>query len=152
MAADTACSDDYQFLTKVSKIVRLASGGLFGSSGDGDVRDAVELVTKIKTPAGLPTRKQLLTLELDFSGILVLPKGRIFHVYADEPDDHTKRWSAGVYEISEDFFAVGSGATHAIAAMEAGKSAKDAVHIACRRDLYTRAPVHVMALVPKKPA
>jgi hypothetical protein len=41
---------------------RLKSGGLLGSAGDDDDRALIELVTKVKTPAGLPTRKQFLEL------------------------------------------------------------------------------------------
>lgn len=49
-------------------------------------------------------------------------------------------------EISEDFYAIGSGAALAMGAMEHGASAAEAVAIACRRDPYCREPVTVLTL------
>lgn len=149
MASDSACSDERQFLSKVVKIVRLQSGGLFGAAGDADVRAVVDLLTKVKMPRNLPAKKQIEELETDFSAILVLPKGRVFHVYCDYIDEGNGRWSGGLFEV-DGYYAVGSGAAHAMAALEAGKSAKDAVSVACRRDFFSRPPIHVQSLVQPK--
>lgn len=148
LAADSACSDEWQFLARVVKLVRLQSGGLFGSAGDADVRSVVNLITKIKTAAGLPTKKEIEALETDFSAILVLPKGRVFHVYCDYLDIGNGRWSGGLFEV-DGHYAVGSGAAHALAALDAGKSARDAVANACRRDFFSRPPIHTMSLAIK---
>ena len=45
---------------------------------------------------------------------------------------------------SEPYAAIGSGAKFAIAAMDCGKSAKDAVKIARRRDSYTGGHIHTI--------
>lgn len=147
MAADSACSDDWQFLTRAVKIVRLQSGGLFGSAGDADTRAVVELVTRIKSAAGLPTKKQIETLETDFSAILVLPKGSVYNIYLDYIDQGNGRWSGGLIPV-DGFYAVGSGAVFAMAALRAGHSAKDAVAISCHSDFFTRMPVHSQTLAP----
>ena len=48
--------------------------------------------------------------------------------------------------IEQDFFAVGTGAGYAIAAMHLGKSPQEAVEIAALFDPNTRGPVHVLKL------
>lgn len=40
-------------------------------------------------------------------------------------------------EVPEPYYAIGSGAPHAITAMDCGKSARQAVQMAARRDIYT---------------
>ena len=48
------------------------------------------------------------------------------------------------------YAAVGSGADYALSAMDAGANARDAVAIACRRNIYCRPPIHVLQLLPDK--
>ena len=74
MACDSAWSDNSTLITRRNKIVRLKSGGLIGSAGDDDSRAVEALFDRVKTPAGLPTRKELLELVIDYVGIVVLPK------------------------------------------------------------------------------
>lgn len=150
MACDSAYSDSDTLLTRRSKITRLKSGGLLGSSGEDDDRAVVELFDKVKTPSGFPSRKQLIDLQVDYGGILVLPSGRIFSVGVDEPDKDQTHWSGGIFEVAEDYYAVGGGREHALTAMECGKSAKDAVHMAIRRSMTSRPPVHVVPLIKPK--
>jgi hypothetical protein len=154
MACDSAWSDNSTLITRRNKIVRLKSGGLIGSAGDDDSRAVEALFDRVKTPAGLPTRKELLELVIDYVGIVVLPKGRIYHVAINEPSDHQTHWTGGLFEIGESFHAVGSGSVHAITAMECGKTARDAVHAAINRDMHCRAPVYtfVLAALDKPPA
>jgi len=148
MACDSAwSSEDGTLITRRNKIVRLKSGGLIGSAGDDDSRAVEALFEKVRTPAGLPTRKQLLELQIDYVGIVVLPKGRIYHVTIDPPPGDHEYWSGGLFEIGESYHAVGSGAVHAITAMECGKSARDAVNLAIRRDNNCRPPVHSFSLL-----
>jgi len=146
MACDSAWSNGSTLITRRNKIVRLKSGGLLGSAGDDDSRAVEDLFDRVKTPSGLPSRKQLLELVIDYGGILVLPKGRIYNISIDEPAEHQVHWTGGLFEIGESFHAVGSGSVHAITAMECGKSARDAVNYAIRRDIYCRAPVHTFLL------
>jgi hypothetical protein len=148
MSCDSAWFAGDLLVTRKNKITRLPSGGLLGSAGDDDCRAVEELVGKVKTPAGLPTRKQLLDLQLDYLGILVLPKGRIFHIGIDEPASHQTHWTAGLFEISESFHAIGIGAELAISAMECGKSAREAVNITCRRSMACRPPIYTISLTP----
>jgi len=146
MACDSAWSDDLTLITRRSKITRLKSGGLLGSAGDDDDRALIELFDKVKTPSGFPSRKQLIDLAMDYAGILVLPSGRLFHVGIDAPEKNGV-WAAGIFEYGEDYASVGSGKYHAMTAMECGKNARDACHMAIRRDLRCRPPVHVVPLV-----
>lgn len=146
MACDSAWSDESLVLTWRTKIIRLASGGLLGEAGDCDSRSVVTLFDKVTTPARLPSRKELLDLAMEYSAILVLPKGKIFHVVMERDGAH---WAGGLYEIGEQFFSVGAGYAHAFTAMECGKTARDAVVQACRRNLHSHLPVHVMRLTDK---
>jgi hypothetical protein len=152
MAADSACSDDNQILSlRIQKIHRLKSGGLFGQAGDDDNRQLIDLLNDVKTPSKLPSREAITKTFLDFSAILILPKGKVYHVFLHEPDPDqaNSRWDGGLYEVSDGYFAVGSGAVSALSAMDAGASARDAVLIACKRDFYTRSPVHTVPLLVK---
>lgn len=149
MAADSACSDEDKTLSfRTQKIYRLKSGGLLGAAGDADCRQLIDLLEDIKSPSKLPSRPDIIKLFLDFDAILVLPKGKVFNVFLDapDPDQANGRWDGGLYEIPDSYFAVGSGGTLALAAMDAGASARDAVLVACKRDFHTRPPVHVVPL------
>jgi hypothetical protein len=155
MACDSCYAEDEMVITKKTKITRLVSGALFGQAGDSDARHVETLFAHVKTPRGLPTRKQILELQIDFHGLLVLPKGRVYFITISPPDKEKshEHWFGGIDEISEGLFAIGSGSAYAITAMECGKSAKDAVAFACRRDLNSRPPIHVVPLKkPPKPA
>lgn len=148
MACDSAWSEDQYLVTRVTKIVRLPSGALLGEAGDDDSRAFRELLARVKTPAGLPSRRQLLELQMDYCAILVLPKGRIFHIHVDEPTGKISHWTGGLFEIGESYYAVGSGREHGITALECGRSARDAVYAAIRRNNQCRAPVHTLDLTP----
>jgi hypothetical protein len=52
----------------------------------------------------------------------------------------------GLWEINGPFAAVGSGGDAALVAMDCGKSARDAVRVACKYDPNSRPPVHLVAL------
>jgi len=152
IACDSAWQDDQVVLTYRSKIMRLPSGALLGAAGDDDTRAIEDLLAKVKTPSGLPSRRQLLDLVIDYTGLLVLPSGRIFQVEITEPDEDGKNnhWTGGIMEIGENYYAVGSGREHAFTAMECGKSAREAVNFAIRRNNMCRPPVHSLSLVVEK--
>lgn len=150
MAADSAASDDWQILTtRCVKIYRLGSGGLFGGAGDADIRSILKIFNDVKTPKGLPSKKEIIEEKTDFDGLLVLPKGKVFHVWCNEPTGDLEIWHAGVMPIDDGHYAIGSGAIFAMPALDAGVSARDAVLVACKRDFFTRPPVHVIALRAK---
>lgn len=43
----------------------------------------------------------------------------------------------GVFKITSEYYAIGSGMDFALAAMDTGASAREAVEIACQRDVYS---------------
>lgn len=151
MAADSKCSDEWgAFSTRCRKIARLGSGALLGQAGDADGRDVIRLLDGCKTEKSLPSRKALADTHCEFAGILVLPRGSIWYIditcidYGPEVE-----WSGSVMEVHEAFAAVGSGYQFAIGAMASGRSAAQAVAIACRYDIKSGPPVHAVALKPE---
>lgn len=148
MACDSCWTGDEMHEVSQNKIVRLSSGALLGGSGDNDSREIYTLLDKVRTAKHLPTRTQLAVLRASFSGLLVLPNGSIFKISADfgekESDSDYGIWPVGRRGIA----AAGTGCHFAIGAMVAGKSAAEAVAIACSWDINSRLPVHVMELKP----
>lgn len=151
MACDSCWTYGGTVDTLATKINRLSSGALFGQAGQNDGRGLVALLDKVKTPGQLPSYEALMALRADVLGLLVLPKGRIFKVsttivapenWDAEMDDY------GLWEITGPFSAIGSGGDMALVAMECGKSAREAVRIACKFDPNSRGPVHVVDLKP----
>lgn len=152
MACDSCWSDNGTVSTLQTKMRRLSSGAILGSAGACDSRDVEALLDKIKTPVHLPTAEALSRMRLDYAGLIVFPRGpRIFKIVCTgiEPTnwDGERDHEYGLWEIAFPFAAIGSGTKLAIGALSAGKSAKDAVAIACRWDLYCKLPVHVLPLV-----
>lgn len=104
--------------------------------GQGKQRRTVILATAGETYPGMtfvewfgsgkPKPDVLLNSESDFD-ILILDRGRIYVA-----DRHCQP-----VQILEPFYAIGSGAKAALAAMHCGKSAREAVKIAARIDPYT---------------
>lgn len=133
--------------TSENKIVRLSAGGLLGQAGDNDSRSVVALFDHIKNEKNLPTKQELAATQTDFAGILVLPNGKVFLIditrVSDEHDYYSGQlWPAGRRGIA----AVGSGGHIALGAMAAGKTAREAVAIACDFDINSRLPVHEVEL------
>lgn len=153
MACDSCytCSDTVDTLT--TKIRRLKSGALLGGAGDNDSRDLETMLEKVRTPGQLPSRAALIDLRLSFLGVLVLPKGGIYKIGAtmvsQEHWDASFNEDIGIWEVNARYAAAGSGADFALAAMEAGKSARDAVRIACKFDINSRPPIHSLTLDTK---
>lgn len=154
MACDSCWSYGDTQVASLIKIKRLSSGALLGQAGDNDARAMEILLDKIKDPKKLPTREELAKTLTDFVGLLALPKGGVF-VVASSPVDQagwpTADGDVGVWPATSmgGYAAVGSGADFALSAMDAGATAREAVVIACRRNLACRAPVHVIKLLPK---
>jgi len=133
--------------TLCTKIVRLSSGALLGSAGGNDSRTIERLLDRVKTPAAVPSYEELAAIRQDFIGLLVLPKGQIYKIAATAAQpDKCDECDLGAWQIHGLFAAAGSGADLALGAMAAGKSAKEAVAIACRYDVNSRPPVHATAL------
>lgn len=144
MACDSCWASGGTQTTSASKINRLTSGALLGSAGDGDIRSFIALVDKIKTPDKLPSRAELAALRIDLVAVMAFPRGQVFMVeIGPSTGEH---FDAQVWPANRGLAAAGSGADLALGAMAAGKSAKDAVAIACRFDINSRLPVHVVKL------
>jgi ATP-dependent protease HslVU (ClpYQ), peptidase subunit len=148
MAADSRCTDECgSFFTKTRKIDRLASGALLGKAGDTDAREVVALLSRA-TYRKLPSRRELAETRTEFNGILAFPNGRVFYVGIEKAGDGDASWTGEVIEVEERMCAVGSGYQFALGAMAGGKTAKQAVEIACRYDSYSQAPVRIVPLKP----
>ena len=89
--------------------------------------------------SGKPVPEIFLHIDADFTCLVLTPKGLF------EYDTFCRG-----EEIEEDFYAIGSGAMAALAAMHCGKSALDAVRIAARVDTYTGGRVVSESLAPRK--
>jgi len=135
--------------TSLIKVRRLASGALLGGAGDNDDRSVVTLLDKVKTFEKLPSKADLAATRCCFVGLLVLPRGKVVMIDIEPIEGYT-HFDAQVWEANRGIAAIGSGSRYALGAMAAGKSAKDAVAIACRFDINSRPPVHTMALQPKR--
>ena len=90
--------------------------------------------------SGKPVPEMLRDLGGDFTCLILTPKGLFEADVYCRPD-----------QILEPFYAVGSGAKEALAAMHCGKSARDAVAIAARIDPYTGGRITSMTLEPRQP-
>jgi hypothetical protein len=152
MACDSCWTYGGTVDTLTTKIVRLSGGGLLGMAGQNDGRAVQALFDKVKTPGQMPSYEAIMTLRADCLGMLVLPKGRVYKIsttiispenWDGEMDDF------GLWEISGPFAAIGSGGDMALVAMDCGKSARDAVRVACKYDPNSRPPVHVVDLALK---
>lgn len=142
MACDSCWATDDVVDTLANKITRLSGGALYAGAGQADDRALVVMLDKVKTPTQLPTYEALMALRMNIGALLVLPKGRVYKIATSLVATD----GCGLYEISGPFAAIGSGWTIATVAMECGKSARDAVRIACKYDLNSRPPVHVVDL------
>jgi len=134
------------------KIKRLSSGALLGGAGENDSREMERLLDKIKHPDKLPTRQELIMLKLDYTGLIVFPRGGCWMIstgktdeagYADDEDEDMGVWPAATIG---GYAACGSAQDLALAAMDAGATARQAVEIACKRNIHCRPPVHVRKL------
>jgi len=144
IACDSCWAVDGMVDTLSKKIKRLKYGVLLGGAGDGDARFFDKLLS-VKRPEDLPTYEQLQTLRIESMHLLIFPDKRIFKIATNFSIED----GAGVWEVEGTFTAIGAGASFAIGAMEAGATARQAVVIACRRDINSRLPVHTLSL-PKK--
>lgn len=148
MACDSCWASNSVQTTSLTKIQRLSSSALIGTAGDGDVRAVLALLDKIKSPDKLPTRFDLAATRCDFDAILVFLTGQVWHISIGRVGKGD--YEGQVWPANRGIAAVGSGSELAIGAMAAGKSARDAVNIACKFDINSRRPVHVVALAERK--
>lgn len=138
---------------KGKKIYRTKAGGLVGCSGQCDARAIVKLLNNVKNGHQMPAAKQVAETKVESeNGILVvLPNGEVWclvNVY--DTDGHI--WAADVCRITgfNGAAVAGCGGTIALAAMQSGKSAKEAVALACEMNAFCGPPIYVERLHPPK--
>jgi hypothetical protein len=152
MACDSCWASNGTQTVSMIKIKRLSSGALFGTAGDNDSREMEKLLDKIKNPDKLPTRQELIALKLSFEGLIAFPRGGVWMIATDKVNDagypEDDESDMGVWPATTigGYAACGSGADFALSAMDAGATAKQAVEIACKRNIHCRLPVHVRTL------
>jgi len=147
IASDSQVTSGETIYSRMPKIHRLSSGGLMGFAGACDHRDMVALFDKVKQTRHLPTRKAILDIQCDTDGLFIMPNGMVYYVECM----HRKGvWEGGLYPASEKFAACGSGGKFALVAIECGKNAVEAIHLACRRDTNSCPPVHQLSLGLRK--
>ena len=151
MACDSCWASNGTQTVSMIKIKRLSSGALLGSAGENDSREMERLLDKIKDPNKLPTRQELIALKLGYEGLLALARGGVWMIGTGKVDDAgypTDEEDMGVWPAATigGYAACGSGADYALAAMDAGATARQAVEIACKRNIHCRPPVHVRKL------
>lgn len=150
MACDSAWSDESGTIqTYANKITRLKSGALLGESGDNDSRHVQQLLANVKSFAKMPMSKELGELKIDYTGLIVFPNGEIAKINVSH-EAHERGWCGQAWKVNRGVAACGSGGDIALGCMSAGKSAREAVALACRFDPHSRLPVHVVPLI--KPA
>lgn len=128
IAADSMCSGEAEHYL-VEKL-RAGKTSIFGAAGDWD--QILKFYQAIEKSGELDSECDIDVLELRDDGIYVYSSCII-------PS-----------KIKNDFYAVGSGAAYAIAAMYLGKSPAEAVAIAALYDPGTGGPIDVMELPKKK--
>jgi ATP-dependent protease HslVU (ClpYQ) peptidase subunit len=131
LAADSQATDSQ--LWEVQKLFDLdTSAGRLMVGVCGDIHAALVFVEWLKNEQ---SRKPDINNE-DFEAIVIGKTGRV------------TIWTQSLVGLTPrgNFFAIGSGGPVAMGAMHAGKSAVDAVKIACKVDPYTRGPVRSLKL------
>ena len=164
MASDSCWATYGTQTVSAVKIQRLSSGALLGSAGDNDARAMVKLLDGVKSPRGLPSRRELADTKTDYEGLIAFPKGGVWMIVTGRHDETGYPLGPDGAEESESdygvwpattmggFAAAGCGADYALAAMKAhaSVSAYAAVKVACELNVHCKLPVHVVPLHPKR--
>lgn len=141
IAADTQNTDSSGTAYRCHKIERLSDGRYFLGSGHllsiGKARRWAEKGFAEKHRPDLAEHFGKRADEYRFSVAVVNLDGTVTLV-----DDELEP-----LPMADEYFAIGSGGSFALGAMDAGASAEEAVKIACKRDLYTSEPVEVEKIV-----
>lgn len=122
LAADKmSCSAGYGHT--VTKVHRLRDGGLAAFAGDGDGAMALlAWLNGARNPAEYPPEQK----DNDTSAFVVRPDG-----------SRTSYGKTPHFQVIEDeFYAMGHGRDFALAAMHCGKTAREAVELTCRLDVF----------------
>jgi S-methylmethionine-dependent homocysteine/selenocysteine methylase len=151
MACDSCWTDcNWLYGTSMNKITRLKSGALLGEAGDNDSRAVVKLLQNCKTFDQLPTAIELSDCKVDYAALILFPDGTMAQISIEHDQTVEEAYHGGAWPVNRGCSAVGTGAAVAIGAMRAGKSAREAVAIACGEDPNSKLPVHSYR-IEKKP-
>ena len=142
LATDTKAHDDNGLVFKSKKIDKLKNGSYLGSAGDSDIRDLLAVLNKA-TLLKMPTKSKLSSLETQFQGLWCWPSGEIFRI---EIYEENNKWISEILPILDPYAACGTGGAYALGAMLAGKSAIEAVKIACKLDNGSGLPVESVSI------
>jgi ATP-dependent protease HslVU (ClpYQ) peptidase subunit len=124
IAADSMVSGDDSFYL-VEKL-RKGKESIYGGCGDWD--KLLKFYQSLESSSDFDSEVDVTVLELRNDGIWIYESTII------------------PAKIKNDFWAVGTGANYAIAAMHLGKSPKEAVEIACLYDTSSNGPIDVLTL------
>jgi hypothetical protein len=124
IAADSMVSGDDSFYL-VQKL-RLGKGSIYGACGDWD--KCLKMLQVLESGGELDSDTDVTVLELRADGLWIY-EGTIIPA-----------------RIKNDYWAIGTGAPYAVAAMHCGKSVQEAVEIACMYDTSSHGPIDYMRL------
>ncbi len=143
IASDSLMSQSGTYIDSHAKVKKLKGGIIIGHCGDSDMRGIFNILSIIKSPDQVPASRELIEAGVDCECIVVFPSKQMFLLMVIQ--DSSNRKEAHFVELNrKKFYAIGSGRDHALGAMAAGKSAKEAVVIACQFDLKSGLPVHTL--------
>lgn len=128
IAADSMVSGDDSFYL-VEKL-RRGKTSVYGACGDWD--KILKFYSVIESGGELDSDTDVTVLELRHDGIWIYESTII------------------PARIKNDFWAIGTGANYAIAAMHLGLSPKEAVALACKYDTSSNEPIDVLTLEGKR--
>lgn len=151
MACDSCWTDTNGMIgTSKNKITRLKSGALLGEAGDNDSRAVQALLQNVKSFDQMPTAKEIANCEVEYAAIILFPSGEMAQVSIERDARSWTDYIANTFPTNRGCSAVGSGSELAVGCMIAGKSARQAVALACGWDPHSKLPVHTMECVPVK--
>lgn len=146
MASDSCISAAGFHFASVPKVLRTSAGALIGWAGEADNRSVLALLDKVKSPKQLPDKAAIAACITDFELLIAFGPNAVYEVACHEENG---RFSGFVNLTNLGSAAAGSGWALATGAMLAGKSAREAVAIACKRDNGSKLPVHSISFEPK---
>lgn len=132
IAADTQLTGAYVF--RVQKVMRLHDGGVAGAAGHW-AKAYAGLTWLAGGEVGEPPKIKGVDI------LIIRPDGGLWIAEGEWP----------AYPLLDKFAAIGAGAQAAVAAMQDGASAVEAVKKAARIDPYTSDPVQTLSIEKKAP-
>ncbi len=109
---------------RLIKIHRLPDGSLFGAAGPSHT--IMGLLTEVRKISTQKKRTLNPFPAKNVQALLLCSSGYKYYFEGNT-------WN----EMDEEYFAIGSGSDYALAAMDAGATAEEAVKIACKRDPFS---------------